>query len=196
MSIGCGTGEGRRDRAAIGRSGRLPGDLCWWEIPVKDWGDGNWTRALRELSWREPGLGAVFVGSDDERSRNDSLANHWDGPHMNTCGRLTPRETAALIARAAAFLGHDTGTLHLAAAVGTPVIGIYSARDRPGKWFSDRAGDTFFYNRVPCFGCELEKIEDCPRDHLCMASHDPAAIVAAVGRVLSAPGDVPRIPVD
>ncbi len=157
------------------------------KIPLKDWGDGNWRVVAQTLSGSRPGLGAVFVGSADERSRNEGLAALWKGPSLNACGQLTARETAAVIARAAAFLGHDTGTMHLAAAVDTPVVGVFCARHKPGIWFSDRPRDTFFYNHVPCAGCGLSKTDECPNGRICMASHDPAAVVAAAQSMLQEP---------
>ena len=157
------------------------------KVPVNDWGDANWCHTLAALSGRMPGLGVVFVGSMDERTRNDTLAAAWAGPSLNACGLLSPRETAALIACAQMFLGHDTGTLHLAAAVNTPVVGIFSARNRPGKWFSDRARDRFFYRHISCAGCELVAREDCPHELACMATHDPEAVAEAVAQALAAP---------
>jgi ADP-heptose:LPS heptosyltransferase len=150
------------------------------KVPLNNWGDENWSAMLQQLSRARPSLGAVFVGSADERARNDRLAAQWEGPSLNSCGQLAPRETAALIERANAFVGHDTGTLHLAAAVNTPIIGIFGARNRPGIWFSDRARDVFFYKRVPCEGCELVRVEECRHDRICMSSHDPSAVAAAL----------------
>jgi ADP-heptose:LPS heptosyltransferase len=152
------------------------------KVPLNNWGDENWTQVLSALGG-SISLAVVFVGSADERERNQKLMAHWNGPSMNTCGDLTPRETAAVLARAAAFVGHDTGTLHLAAAVNTPVIGIFSARNRPGKWFSDRARDTFFYNRVGCAGCELLHVKECQHNMICMI-HDPTAVISAVQRMI------------
>ena len=155
------------------------------KVPVNDWGDARWTQTLRRLSEEHAGLGLVLVGSGEERERNEGLARAWAGPVVNACGRLMPRETGALIARAKLFLGHDTGTLHLAAAVATPVVGVYSARNVPGKWFSDRAGDRFFYDQVECFGCELERVADCPYGVKCMTGHRVEDVAAAVSEVLA-----------
>jgi heptosyltransferase III len=155
------------------------------KVPIKDWGDGNWSKVLSNLSVAHPGLGAVFVGSQDEWARNESLSTAWVGPRSNTCGRMTPRETAALIEKAVLFLGHDTGTLHLAAAVGTRILGVYCARDVPGKWYSDNPGDRFFYNRCACFNCGLTKAADCPNQLLCMASHKTDQIVQAATQALT-----------
>jgi ADP-heptose:LPS heptosyltransferase len=154
------------------------------KVPLKNWGDVNWGRMLQALSQAQPDLVAIFVGSADERPRNDILCQSWSGRSLNTCGQLTARETAAVISLASAFVGHDTGTLHLAAAANVPIVGVYSARDQPGKWFSDRDRDTFFYNRVACAGCELSEMTECRHGHVCMTSHDPIAVAAAVERSL------------
>ena len=156
------------------------------KVPVNDWGDENWRAVLSALSAANPRLGAVFVGSADERPRNEALATAWQGRIVNTCGDLTPRETAALIARAIVFVCHDTGTLHLGAAVNTPLVGIFSARNRAGKWFSDRPRDAFFYHHVSCAGCECVQRAECPNDVACMASHDRHSVVAAVQDALVA----------
>jgi ADP-heptose:LPS heptosyltransferase len=154
------------------------------KVPLNDWGDERWSYLLRLLSSEYPDLGVVFVGSADERERNDRLAQVWSGPKLNTCGLLTPRQTAALLSRAELFFGHDTGTLHLAAAAGTRVIGIYSARNVPGKWFSGRENDIFFYHQPECFGCEYVQISECQNKRICMTAHDADKIFATANEAL------------
>lgn len=154
------------------------------KVPLNDWGDERWSYLLSMLSREHPDLGVVFVGSADERARNDRLAQVWSGPKLNTCGMLTPRQTAALLSRAVLFLGHDTGTLHLAAAAGSQVIGIYSARNVPGKWFSGREKDIFFYHQPECFGCEYVEISECPNKRVCMTAHDADKIFARANEAL------------
>ena len=155
------------------------------KVAINNWGNKKWTEFLSKLCLEYPGLGAVFIGSADERDRNESISKIWNGPKLNSCGLLSPRETAALIENARLFIGHDTGTLHLAAAVGTSVIGIYSARELPGKWFTDRDKDIFFYKRIECLGCEYLEIDECRNERLCITAIDPDDIVAAVKSKLS-----------
>ncbi len=153
-------------------------------IPVKDWGDDNWSAVLRDLSAAAPDTGIVFVGSKDEFLRCEKLAASWCGPTLNSCGHLTPRETAAIIEKADVFLGHDTGTMHLAAAVDTRVLGLFCARDAPGLWYTDRPGDHFFYQQPPCFGCGVSEVADCHNALVCMSSHDPADVVRVARETL------------
>ena len=79
-------------------------------------------------------LALVFVGSREDRERAQELARLWRRPVLNTCGDLSPRETAALLSHAAFFIGHDSGPLHLAATMGTRCIGLYGENNQPNKW--------------------------------------------------------------
>lgn len=121
--------------------------------PENDWGDARWSQALAALSAASHGLGLVLTGSADEAGRSDALAIHWKGPVLNLCGRLPPRESALVIARARLFLGHDSGPMHLAAAVGTPAVAVFSRKNKPGIWFPCGPGHTPLY---PAEGAAIE----------------------------------------
>jgi heptosyltransferase-3 len=169
-----------RHLASVRNLGEFIAVSAGGKFALKDWGDENWSHLLGLISARNPTLGLVLVGSAAERERNYGLLRSWHGAALNACGLFSPRETAAAISRAQLFLGHDTATLHLAAATSTQVIGIYCARDLPGKWFSGRPGDVFFFNQPPCFGCLHKEISECPHDRMCMTAHDPLRILNAV----------------
>jgi heptosyltransferase-3 len=101
----------------------------------KDWGETNWTTFLRALADRVPGYGLVFVGAQEDSERAQRLSATWNaGSVLDLCGRLAPRESAAAIARATLFVGHDSGPMHLADAVGTPCIGLLGSYNRPKMW--------------------------------------------------------------
>jgi ADP-heptose:LPS heptosyltransferase len=77
-------------------------------------------------------------------------------PVLNLCGQLTPRESSAVYRRACVYLGHDSGPMHLAAAVQTPCVAIFSARQPAGVWFPFGLGHRVLYRPVDCRGCGLE----------------------------------------
>ena len=79
-----------------------------------------------------------------------------DGAVVNLCGRLTPRESAAVFARARLFVGHDSGPMHLAAAVGTRCVAIFAARNKPRIWFPYGEHHRVLYHQTDCWGCGLE----------------------------------------
>ena len=126
------------------------------KVEVKDWGGNNWRRLLARLGNRYLGLGLLLVGATEERDLSSDGAVEWRGPVQNLCGVTSPRETAALLGRAKLFLGHDSGPMHLAAAVGTRCVAIFSARNLPRVWFPFGSGHHVIYHDVPCKGCGLE----------------------------------------
>ncbi|MEN6459448.1 MAG: glycosyltransferase family 9 protein [Thermoguttaceae bacterium] len=101
--------------------------------PSKLWPTDRYGAVARHLAEtvRLPTL-VVWAGSA-EQTLARQVAVHG-GPLTQVAPRTTLRELAALARRARLFLGADTGPLHLAAAVGTPCVGLY------GPWPAMRHG--------------------------------------------------------
>ena len=107
---------------------------------------------------REMRLPIVLVGGEQDRRRSEQvgagcLPDKW----LNLCGDLSILETAALLERAAFYLGNDTGPMHVAAAVKTPCVAVFSMRAYPETWYP--YGDTHevIAHEVPCIGCGLKE---------------------------------------
>jgi heptosyltransferase-1 len=92
----------------------------------KLWAEAAWTELGRALAAR--GLACVLPwGSDEERKRSERIAQDLERaevPPLQTLDRL-----AALLGKAVAVVGVDTGLTHLAAALGRPVAAIYCGTD-------------------------------------------------------------------
>jgi len=153
------------------------------KVPVKDWGDQRWSECLRNLGPATAGTSMVAIGSKDEVQRSSEMLRFWPWRTANLCGQLTPRQSAAVIERAKLFIGHDSGPMHLASAVGTPTLAIFSARAMPGIWFPFGQEHNVFYKDVPCRGCGLEVcVENKQR---CVTEIVPADVVNRALEVLS-----------
>lgn len=130
------------------------------KVQSKDWGRDNWRELLTRLARSFPNRALLLAGSPEESGASDFAAADWQrsggAPVVNLCGRLTPRESAAAFARARLFIGHDSGPMHLAAAVGTPCVAIFAARNIPRQWFPYGPHHRILYHRVECAGCGLE----------------------------------------
>lgn len=125
------------------------------KLAVNDWGSDNWRKLLALLSRDKPRTTLVLLGSADERERSENLAGGWSGDHVNLCGRTSPRISAAVLERCALFIGHDSGPMHLAAAAGTPTVGLFSWYNPPGQWFPGHRNWKFIrslYPRLPAGG--------------------------------------------
>jgi heptosyltransferase-3 len=128
------------------------------KLPTKDWGEANWAGLLDRLSGQLD-LSLVFVGAEADRERAERLSEHWTKPTVNACGRLAPRETSALLHRAAAFVGHDSGPLHLAAAAGVPCVGLFGSGNPPGKWHPRGAGHRMIHDMGGVRHIAIEDVE-------------------------------------
>ncbi|MES1981369.1 MAG: lipopolysaccharide heptosyltransferase I [Pseudomonadota bacterium] len=94
----------------------------------KLWDEQNWIALGRHL--HQAGIGIVLPwGSEPERQRSERLRLAISGAIVPP--RLDLQQAAALLGSAHAVIGVDTGLSHLAAALGVPTIGIYTATD-PG----------------------------------------------------------------
>jgi heptosyltransferase-3 len=87
-------------------------------------------------------------------------------PTLDLSGQLTLKELAALAARARLFVGVDSAPMHIAAAMGTPTIGIFGpSGDREwGPWGEGhRVVASLNHPCRPCgrAGCDDSKVSDC-----------------------------------
>jgi ADP-heptose:LPS heptosyltransferase len=79
---------------------------------------------------REFGAGLITVGSKGDLPLAEELQRHFGPvPLSNLTGQTTLLQLAALAREADLFLSNDTGPLHLAAAAGAAVVGIYTCTD-------------------------------------------------------------------
>jgi len=126
---------------------------------ANEWENENWMALLMRLAKRYPDHALVICGAKVELDASELAVEVWRGasaaPALNLCGVLSPRESAAVFSRAVVFIGHDSGPMHLAAAVQTPCVGIYGSRNLPGVWFPYGERHRVLYHRVECEDCRL-----------------------------------------
>ncbi len=119
--------------------------------------------------WQEKALCPVLLGSAGEKSLGEAYANHAQNnattqhPHINVMGQTDIPHLAAVLLECKALVTNDTGTMHLAAGLDVPVLGIFLA--------TAQAWDTGPYMQNAC--C-LEPAMPC---HPC-AFHTPCVHMA------------------
>lgn len=157
------------------------------KVQSKDWGRDNWRALLAEVAAHYSGHALTLSGSPPESEASEFAAEGWreagGGPVINLCGKLTPRESAAAFAHARLFIGHDSGPMHLAAAVQTPCVAIFAARNKPRVWFPYGKQHRVVYHQTDCWGCGLET---CTIERKkCITSISVEEVLTAVRVVLS-----------
>jgi lipopolysaccharide heptosyltransferase I len=124
---------------------------------------------------------AVFIGTADEAPLAQHTIAQLTGPTFDLSGRTTLQQLAAVLARADVVLANDTGPLHLAAALGRPVVAPYTCTDvrRHGP-YTAMAGAVM--TTVPC---RASYVRRC--DHLsCMTELSPDRLRGPLFEVLAA----------
>jgi lipopolysaccharide heptosyltransferase II len=130
---------------------------------------------------REDALPIIFTGSDPERSLIESIRDAMGAPSFSMAGALDLGTLAALIARASLLLANNTGPVHIAAAVGTPVVDLYALTNpQHTPWMVPHR---VLSHAVPCRYCYKSL---CPEGHHdCLRRVPPEAVVGAVRALLA-----------
>ncbi len=129
------------------------------------------------------GVTCVLVGAGGDRGAGREIeASLPAGARVvNLIGRTDLRLLAGLLASCQAFVSNDSGAMHLAAAVGVPVVAIFGPTDERA---TAPIGDhDVILHQVFCRPCMLR---DCPIDHRCMRRIAADTVFEAVVRRLDA----------
>lgn len=136
------------------------------------------TAAARELSERLP-CRVILTGSSEEAPLAEHIAAQV--PHSHSlAGQLQLGELAALIGLTPLLISNNTGPVHLAAALGTPVVDLYALTNpQHAPW---KVASRVLYHDVPCRFCYKSV---CPEGHhRCLTEVSPSQVVSAALELL------------
>lgn len=92
----------------------------------KRWDLARFAELARRLE-RDRGCVFAVIGGPDDVPLAEEIKREVGGEVLVAAGKATLRETAALIGRAALYVGNDSGPLHIAGCMGTPIVGIFAS---------------------------------------------------------------------
>jgi lipopolysaccharide heptosyltransferase II len=153
--------------------------------PYKSWS----TEGFREVAARLANEGyarVVVVGAEKDRMLgHEILAVVEPRQRCNLAGRTTPSQLAALLARCDLLVGIDSGPMHVAAAVGTPVVALFGPTD-PNRTGPQGEGHHVIFHEQECWRpCVHPVVPDC-KHRRCMDSITVDEVLSAARRVLTA----------
>jgi heptosyltransferase III len=123
-----------------------------WESKI--WDEKRFAEVIEKLI-AEKDIFPIVFGGKEERETGERLIKHWS-IGANAAGELNIRQAAAALKICKLYLGNDTGTMHLAASVGTKCAAIFAAIDYPNRWKPFGNGHIIFREIVECEGCHTE----------------------------------------
>lgn len=143
--------------------------------PAKRWPERHYAALARELAAR--GLAVWLVGSARDHAVAETIAAASDGSAVNLCGRTDIAEAVDLLAAARLVVSNDSGLMHVAAAVGRPLVALYGSSS-PGFTPPLSAAAHIVTLAVDCSPCFART---CPLGHFkCLAELAPARVLAEI----------------
>jgi heptosyltransferase-2 len=138
--------------------------------------------AAAALVARRTGASVAIVGAASERPLGEAIASQLAAPSRVLCGETTLAGLVGVLAQLRLLLTNDSGPMHLAAALGTPLVAVFGSTD----WVetapvSERA--RVVREDTACAPCRLR---ECPIDHRCMTRVDVSRVAAAALELVAA----------
>src|SRR5262249_44721336 len=132
-------------------------------------------------------VSVVIVGGADDAGLGEEIrraAEGGKGRHrvVNACGKLTLRQSAALIGRAQVLVTNDSAPLHLATAVGTPIVALFGPTVSEFGFGPVQPGDIALgIDGLRCRPCSPHGPPECPLGHhRCLRELTVEAVIAAI----------------
>jgi heptosyltransferase-2 len=153
--------------------------------PGSIWGSKRWPYYAELAS--KLAAAVVVVGGPDDAALGNEIVRAVEGGQgrsraVNACGRLTLRQSAALIGRARLLVTNDSAPLHLATAMGTPVVAVFGPTVTEFGFGPLRSGDVALgVEGLECRPCSSHGPPACPLGHhRCMRELTVSAVLAAI----------------
>ena len=143
--------------------GLAPGAMWPTKMWLKDRFVEVGNKAVEELN-----ASVIVFGGPEDKSLCEYVAGNIRSRVLSVAGNSSVRETAALIKRCDILLSNDSGPMHIASAVGTPVVAVFGPTVRDFG-FSPLGKSSVVETNLPCRPCSLHGSNECPKGHFkCM----------------------------
>lgn len=128
----------------------------------RQWQPERFAEAIDQIA-AETGLGIVLVGGPGEGETAARIVAETATPVVDLVGALSLETLLAVLEQARLFLGNESGPMHMAAAAGTPVVGLFGLT-HPSRWGPVGVPSIALRPSMPC---------DCVAKDLCRRT-DPS----------------------
>lgn len=130
-----------------------------------------------------PGAEWILVGAPGEKEMGEKLSSMITSPHQNLVGKTSLTELIQRLRECTLLVTNDTGTMHLAAAMGVPTVSIFGSTE-PVLTGPLGSIHTVVRHHVPCSPCFKR---ECPFGHYeCMTKITPQRVIEGVMQRLDA----------
>ncbi|MBU1090827.1 MAG: lipopolysaccharide heptosyltransferase II [Candidatus Omnitrophica bacterium] len=168
----------------IKKSDRLlainPGASC----PSKIWPDQRFAESANRLI-EKYGFRVIVISGPREIRLADKVARGIDHPVVNLAGKTSISQLASIIKRCDLFISNDSGPVHIATALGVPVVSIFGRNQQglsPRRWGPLGRRDKILHKEVGCIKCLAHH---CVEEFKCLKAIEVKDVVQAAESILS-----------
>ena len=171
------------DRSGIKKTDRLlaihPAASC----PSKIWPAERFARTADALA-NKFGLKVLVVSGIRDIKIAGAVINSMASPAIDLAGKTTVAQLAAVLERCSLFISNDSGPVHIAAALGIPVVSIFGRKQKglsPKRWGPLGQKSKFIHKDA---GCAVCLAHNCVKEFACLRSISADDVVAAAEELL------------
>ena len=147
---------------------------------TKRWPEEHWHALVQKIGTSRD---IVVLGGKAEERIGIELVDSATSSAVSAAGRFGLDVNAAILRRARLLVAGDTGLLHLATAVGTPVVGLYGPTVEAFGFFPYHAKAVAVQHDLPCRPCSSQGGPKCPKGHHhCLVQIEPAEVFEVMSR--------------
>ncbi len=157
-----------------------PGASC----PSKIWPVENFARVAEKLAGLH-NFKILILGGPKEIHLADKVAHKIKGRVINLAGKTSVSQLASIFKRCRLFISNDSGPVHLASAVGVPVISIFGRNQAglsPRRWGPLGKRDKYLHKDVGCIQCLAH---NCQKEFACLKAITVEDVLKAAEDILS-----------
>lgn len=155
-----------RPRIAVGAGASYGSAKCW---PPE-----RFAEALNRIE-AERDCDVVLFGTAGEIAVSNAIVAGLKSKPIDLTGKTPIAELPALLSCCSLFIGNDSGAMHVAGAMGLPIVAIFGPTD-PNGTAPVTPKCTVVQQKTYCSPCFLRR---CPTDHRCMKAVTPQMVEAA-----------------
>lgn len=149
----------------------------------KIWISERYAQVADKLS--ERGIKVIIIGGQGDKKICQKVIENMHYPYINMVANNNISQAASLLKRCSLFISPDTGLVHIASAVGAPVVCIFG-RKQPGlsprRWGPLGKNDIVLHKDV---GCKVCLAHDCKIGFACLKAITAKEVLEAAERILS-----------
>ncbi|MFH1355272.1 MAG: lipopolysaccharide heptosyltransferase II [Candidatus Omnitrophota bacterium] len=172
------------EKEGIKKSHRLlvinPGASC----PSKIWPGQRFAELANRLI-EKYGFRIIVISGPKEITLVEKMVKGIDHPVVNLAGRTSVNQLASIVRRCELLISNDSGPVHIATAVGVPVISIFGRNQQglsPRRWGPLGKRDRILHKEVGCVECLAH---DCVKEFICLKAIEVEDVMKAVECILS-----------